>query len=217
MDGNSRWAKKNQVSRKEGYQKGLNNINQMVEICIENKIKYLTLFALSTENLHRSSINIIFDIIHSNFNNFVHEMSNKNKVKIKIIGSRHNLSKKIREKIFMIEKQTINNTLLNLNIAFNYGFNSELLYLINNIINLALNKNIVVNEKLIRNNLYLPNMPDPDILIRTGGFSRLSNFLLFQLSYSELFFTKTLWPDLSKTEVLKIFNQYSKIDRKHGL
>ena len=104
-----------------------------------------------------------------------------------------------------------------MNIAFNYGFTSELLYLINNIVSLPLNKKIVINEKLIRNNLYLPNIPDPDILIRTGGFSRLSNFLLFQLSYSELFFTKTLWPDLSKKEILKIFNQYSKIERKHGL
>ena len=144
-------------------------------------------------------------------------MSNKKKVKIKIIGKRNNLSSNIKEKIFELEKKTINNKLLNLNIAFNYGFINELLYLVNNIVNLSSNKKIVINESLIRNNLYLPNTPDPDILIRTGGFNRLSNFFLLQLSYTELFFTKTLWPDLSKNEILKIFNQYLKIERKYGL
>ena len=94
---------------------------------------------------------------------------------------------------------------------------NELLYLINNIVNLSSNKKIILNERLIRKNLYLPNTPDPYILIRTGGYSRLSNFFLLQFSYSELFFTKTLWPDLSKKEILKIFKQYLKIERKYGL
>ena len=144
-------------------------------------------------------------------------MSNRKKVKIKIIGKRNNLSNNIKEKIFKIEKQTLNNKLLNLNIAFNYGFICELLYLINNIVDLSLNKKIVINETLIKKNLYLPNTPDPDILIRTGGYLRLSNFLLFQLSYSELFFTDTLWPDLTKEEVITIFKKYKKIERKYGL
>ena len=116
-----------------------------------------------------------------------------------------------------LETQTIHNKLLNLNIAFNYGFVDELLYLINNILNLSNNKKIIINELLIKKNLYLPDTPYPDLLIRTGGFTRLSNFFLFQLSYSELFFTKTLWPDLSKKEVLNIFNKYKKTERKYGL
>ena len=217
MDGNARWAKKNKVSKIQGYQKGFNKFNQIIDICIENKIKYLTLFALSSENFYRPSIRILFDIIQSNYNYFVEEISNKKKIKITIIGKRENLSRNIKDKIFKIEKQTRNNKLLNLNIAFNYGFVNELLYLIRNIVDLSLNNKIVINESLIRKNLYLPNTPDPDILIRTGGFNRLSNFFLLQLSYSELFFTKTLWPDLTKKEILKIFNQYIKIERKYGL
>ena len=217
MDGNVRWAKKNKVSKEEGYKKGLTKINQIVDICIENKIKYLTLYALSTENLERPSVNIIFDIFKGNYKNFVDNMTEKKKVKIQVIGKRNNLPKNIQKKIFNIERQTLNNKLLNLNIAFNYGFVNELIYLINNIVNLSSNKNITVNEALINKYLYLSDIPDPDILIRTGGFSRLSNFFLFQLRYSELFFTKTLWPELSKKEILQIFNQYLKIERKYGL
>ena len=217
MDGNARWAKQNKVSKKVGYQKGLNKINQIIDICIENKIKHLTLFALSTENFQRSSIKIIFEIIKGNYKFFLDEMSNKKKVKIKFIGTKYNLSKNIKEKISTIEKKTLKNKLLNLNIAFNYGFLNELLYLVNNIVDLSLTNKIVINEKLIRKNLYLPKTPDPDLLIRTGGFSRLSNFFLFQLSYSELFFTKTLWPDISRNEILKIFNKFQNIERKYGL
>ena len=217
MDGNARWAKQNKVSKKVGYQKGLNKINQIIDICIENKIKHLTLFALSTENFQRSSIKIIFEIIKGNYKFFLDEMSNKKKVKIKFIGTKYNLSKNLKEKISTIEKKTLKNKLLNLNIAFNYGFLNELLYLVNNIVDLSLTNKIVINEKLIRKNLYLPKTPDPDLLIRTGGFSRLSNFFLFQLSYSELFFTKTLWPDISKNEILKIFNKFQNIERKYGL
>ena len=217
MDGNVRWAKQNNVSKKVGYQKGLNKINQIVDICIDNKIKHLTLFALSTENFQRSSIKIIFEVIKGNYKIFLDEMSYKKKVKIKFIGTKHNLSKNIKEKISTIEKKTLKNKLLNINIAFNYGFLNELLYLINNIVDLSLTNKIVINEKLIRKNLYLPKTPDPDLLIRTGGFSRLSNFFLLQLSYSELFFTKTLWPDISKSEILKIFNKFQKIERKYGL
>ena len=217
MDGNVRWAKKNKVTKKEGYKKGLTKIIQIVDICIENKIQYLTLFALSTENFQRSSIKIIFEIIKGNYKFFLDEMSNKKKVKIKFIGTKYNLSKNIKEKISTIEKKTLKNKLLNLNIAFNYGFLNELLYLVNNIVDLSLTNKIVINEKLIRKNLYLPKTPDPDLLIRTGGFSRLSNFFLLQLSYSELFFTKTLWPDISRNEILKIFNKFQNIERKYGL
>ena len=116
-----------------------------------------------------------------------------------------------------IENQTKENNKLNLNIAFNYGTNKELLTMINNIIDLHKNKKIIINETLLKEQMYLSNIPDPDLLIRTGGFQRLSNFLLLKLSYTELFFTKTFWPDLDKKELLQIFENYRNIKRNYGL
>ena len=216
MDGNARWSKKNSLPKKDGYKKGLKKINQVIDICIKKNIKYLTLYALSTENIKRSSVNIIFDIINDEFSNIIESFSNNKKVKIKIFGEKKNLPLKILNKISKIEEDTIKNSRLNLNIAFNYGFTDELIYLINNIVNISSKKKIIINEKLIKKYLYL-NIPDPDLLIRTGGYSRLSNFLLLQLKYSELFFTKTLWPDLSNKEINIIFDKYYKIERKYGL
>ena len=110
-----------------------------------------------------------------------------------------------------------NNNQLNLNVAFNYGSKYELINCFNNLLNIQHEKKLIINEKNIRDNLFLKNIPDPDLLIRTGGFQRLSNFLLFQLSYTELFFTKTLWPDITKKEIINIFNKYKLIERKYGL
>ena len=205
MDGNLRWSKKHKITAQKGYIQGLNKINEIIDICLERKIKYLTLYALSTENNKRTSVNIIYKIINNNLNQFLEKVTNNKKIKIKIIGERKNLPNNIIKNLLDLETQTIHNKLLNLNIAFNYGSNIELLNIIKKITNLSKNKKIIINEKIIKKHMYLSDTPDPDLLIRTGGYHRLSNFLLMQLSYTELFFTKTLWPDFSKKEIITIF------------
>ena len=217
MDGNNRWAKKKKISKKEGYQNGLNKINEIIEIFLEKRIKFLTLFALSSENINRINANIIFELILSNFNNFIEKINKSNKVKVKFFGNINNLPIKTKKIVNKIEEVTKNNNQLYLNIGLNYGAKNELVYCFNNLFNKMKNSNIKITEKIIRDNLYLSNVPDPEILIRTGGFQRLSNFLLFQLSYTELFFTKTLWPDITKKEIISIINKYKTIERKFGL
>ena len=217
MDGNARWAVENNLSKKEGYKKGLFKIKEIINICVEKKIKFLTLYALSSENIKRSNINIIFEIIKTEFDNFYNQIIEEKKARIRILGERKNLPKKVNDILNELEEKTKNNKIINLNIAFNYGFINELISSINKIIELNKKKSTKINEKIIRNNLYIPSLPDPDILIRTGGYKRLSNFMLFQLSYTELFFTKTLWPDFNKTEIDGIFNEYLNIERKYGL
>ena len=180
-------------------------------------MKYLTLFALSSENIQRTGVNIIFDIISDNLDIFLEDVSNNYKVRINIFGNKHDLPRKIKKIIEKIEILTKENNKLQLNVALNYGSKNELIYCFNNLLNKKNYADLVINEKIIRENLYLPKIPDPDILIRTGGFQRLSNFLLFQLSYTELFFTKTLWPDISKQEIKDIFEKYKFIERKYGL
>ena len=217
MDGNKRWSKLNNVSLKEGYLKGLYKIKEIAKICIEKNIKHLTLFALSSENIKRPSVSIIFDILYHEYNNLLKEFEFKNYIKIKIIGEREGISSKICNIFNNIENKTKENKKLNLNIAFNYGTNKELLSIINNIIKIHKSNKIIINEDLLKNQMYLSNTPDPDLLIRTGGFQRLSNFLLLKLSYTELFFTKTLWPDLDKEELLDIFSNYKNVERNYGL
>ncbi len=217
MDGNARWARKNSFSPKKGYLEGLNKIYEVIDICIDSKIKYLTLYTLSTENIKRSSINLIYEIMYNNFSKIYKKLSDNKKIRINIIGDKKNLPIKIIEILSKLESATKNNNTIILNIAFNYGSINELLFAIKKIISLSKNNQLKYNENLIFDNLYLSNVPEPDILIRTGGYKRLSNFLLLQLRYTELFFTDTLWPDISNNEINSIFNEYRKLDRKYGL
>ena len=217
MDGNKRWSKLNNVSLKKGYLKGLYKIKDIAKICIEENIKHLTLYALSSENTKRPSVSIIFEILADEYERFFENFDYKKEVKIKIIGEKKGLSYKICDILSNLENQTKENKKLNLNIAFNYGTNKELLSMINNIIDLHKNKKIIINEALLQEQMYLSNIPDPDLLVRTGGFQRLSNFLLLKLGYTELFFTKTFWPDLDKKELLEIFENYRNIKRNYGL
>jgi len=217
MDGNLRWSKKKKISKKEGYQKGLNKINEIIDLFLEKKIKFLTLFALSSENMKRMNVNLIFELISNNFENFLKEISKNNQVKIQVFGNIDGLPNNTKNIVHKIQKITKNNNKLILNIALNYGAKNELVDCFNNLLNKKEKNNKKITEKSIRDNLYLPFLPDPDILIRTGGFQRLSNFLLFQLSYTELFFTKTLWPEISKKEILNIFYEYKTIERKFGI
>ena len=216
LDGNKRWAKKNKQSNINGYTKGFENIKNLVTYSLSKKLPNLTIFALSTENFNRSSINIIYDIIYKNFSKTFRDLIREKGVKIKIIGSRKNLPPKILEIFQNIEESSFNNKNLNLNIAFNYGFRDEIKNILINIKNM--DRNIKLdNDKDIDNLFFLGSIPDPDLLIRTGGHKRLSNFIMYNLTYTELFFTETLWPDFSEKEFNLIINQYLNIDRKYGL
>ena len=216
LDGNKRWAKKNKQSNINGYTKGFENIKNLVTYSLSKKLPNLTIFALSTENFNRSSINIIYDIIYKNFSKTFRDLIREKGVKIKIIGSRKNLPPKILEIFQNIEESSFNNKNLNLNIAFNYGFRDEIKNILINIKNM--DRNIKLdNDKDIDNLFFLGSIPDPDLLIRTGGHKRLSNFIMYNLTYTELFFTETLWPDFSEKEFDSIIDMYLKIDRKYGL
>ncbi len=216
LDGNNRWAKKNKLPTISGYKKGFEKIIDIVEYSNRINLSSLTLFTLSSENFNRPSINIIYEIIYSNFSKLFDQLISKKNIKINIIGSKENLPQKILNIFDQVEKITTSNTILNLNLAFNYGFKYEIKDVLNkfkkNLNDINLN-----NDIEIRNLFYLGKQSDPDILIRTGGYNRLSNFLMYNLTYTELFFTDTLWPDLTNKEIDLIINKYKKLDRKYGL
>tara|TARA_B100000212_G_scaffold128868_1_gene96648 strand:- start:15 stop:695 length:681 start_codon:yes stop_codon:yes gene_type:complete len=216
LDGNKRWAKKNNVSNFIGYSKGFENIKNLVNFSLNIKLKNLTLYALSSENFHRSSLDLIYDIIYKNFSKYFEDLVIDNGVKIKIFGSRKNLPKKIIEIFENIENLSLNNNTLNLNIAFNYGFKDEIKKVLNRVKSNSLEINLN-NEQEINKLFDIGKIPDPDILIRTGGYKRLSNFIMYNLTYTELFFTDTLWPDFSEKDFHDIINEYSNISRKYGL
>ena len=216
LDGNKRWAKKNNFSNLIGYSKGFENIKNLVNFSLNIKLKNLTLYALSSENFHRSSLDLIYDIIYKNFSKYFEDLVVDNGVKIKIFGSRKNLPKKIIGIFENIEKLSSDNNKLNLNIAFNYGFKDEIKKVLNKVKDNCSNINLN-NEQEINKLFDIGTFPDPDILIRTGGYKRLSNFIMYNLTYTELFFTDTLWPDFSEKEFNAIINQYLNISRKYGL
>ncbi len=216
LDGNKRWAKKNKFTDIYGYNRGFENIKKLVQYSLSINLPNLTIFALSSENFRRSSIDIIYKIIFENFSKIFDELVNDKGVRINIFGERKNLPPKILEIFEKIEDISLKNEALNLNIAFNYGFKDEIKFIIKQI----QEKNLKTNfndDKNLKKLFYLGSFPDPDILIRTGGFQRLSNFIMYNLTYTELFFTETLWPDFSEKEFQSIINSFLKIDRKYGL
>ena len=216
MDGNGRWGLKKYNDRNKGHYYGLQNINKVIEHCIKIKIKYLTLYTFSTENWNRpkKEIDYLFFLFKyfykKNFNKL-----NKNNIKIKFIGDLKNIPKDLKIIIKKIENKTKNNNAITVIFAFNYGTKSELVNAFKNIIK---NKTKVneINEELINNNLYTNSIPDPDILIRTGGEKRLSNFLLWQLSYAELFFINKNWPDFNFFDLKKVIKAFEVTKRKFG-
>ncbi len=216
LDGNKRWAKKNNFSNLIGYSKGFENIKNLVNFSLNIKLKNLTLYALSSENFHRSSLDLIYDIIYKNFSKYFEDLVVDNGVKIKIFGSRKNLPNKILDIFENIEKLSLNNNTLNLNIAFNYGFKDEIKKVLKKVKDNSLEIDLN-NEQEIDKLFDIGKFPDPDILIRTGGYKRLSNFIMYNLTYTEFFFTDTLWPDFSEEEFNGIIKEYSNIRRKYGL
>jgi undecaprenyl diphosphate synthase len=216
MDGNGRWGLKKYNDRNKGHYYGLLNINKVIEYCIKIKIKYLTLYTFSTENWNRpkKEIDYLFFLFKyfykKNFNKL-----NKNNIKIKFIGDLKNIPKDLRIIIKKIEDKTKNNDAITVIFAFNYGAKSELVNAFKNIIKNKTKFN-EINEELINNNLYTNSIPDPDILIRTGGEKRLSNFLLWQLSYAEVFFIDKNWPDFNFFDLKKVIKTFGVTKRKFG-
>ena len=212
MDGNGRWGLKNKRTRNAGHKAGLNTVEKIIKETINNNIKFLTLYAFSTENWKRpkKEINFLFDLLENFLNNRIGELHKQN-IKLKVIGIK-NFSSKLNKLLSLSEKKTFKNKKLQINLALNYGSKSEL---INAFKNLQKNKEII-NEKNVEKYLQTKNIPDPDILIRTGNTKRLSNFLLWQLAYSEIFFVKKLWPEFNEKDFNNIIKRFKLIKRNFG-
>ena len=212
MDGNGRWGLKHKKSRNLGHKEGLKTVEKIIKTTIKNNIKYLTLYAFSTENWKRpkKEINFLFNLLENFLLNKISDL-NKQNIKLKIIGKKK-FSKKINILLDKSEKKTFKNKKLQINLALNYGSKSELV----NSFNSIKNKKETINEKNISKYLFTTNIPDPDLLIRTGNTQRLSNFLLWQLAYSEIFFEKKLWPDFNENDYNRILNKFKKIKRNYG-
>lgn len=215
MDGNGRWAKLRNKPRKYGHFKGSENIHQIVDFCLNAKIPYLTIFAFGLDNWNRpkSETSYLFNLFEDFFNKYLDTLIKK-KIKIRFIGEIKKLSQNIKKKIKNVENLTEKKKNLLLSIALNYSSRDEILNVANEIIKKKIKKKIT--EKIFEKYLYTYKTPDPDILIRTGGHLRLSNFLLWQNSYTEIFFIKKYWPDFNAKDLNKIIINFKKIKRNFG-
>jgi len=212
MDGNGRWGLKHKNSRNAGHKSGLITVEKIIKETLKKNIKYLTLYAFSTENWKRpkKEINYLFNLLESFLTNKVDELHKKN-IKFKVIGVKK-FSSKLNKLLDSSEKKTSKNNKLQINLALNYGSKFEIINALRNLKN--------SKQKITENNLtkYLQtkNIPDPDLLIRTGNTKRLSNFLLWQLAYSEIFFEKKLWPDFTEKDYNSIIKKFKNIKRNFG-
>ena len=213
MDGNGRWGVKHKNSRNAGHKAGLNTVEKIIKETIKNKIKFLTLYAFSTENWKRPKIEISFllNLLETFLKEKINDLHN-NQIKLKIIGDIKKFPKKIQSNINFVQKKTFDNKNLELILALNYGSKNEIVNAINSIKH---NKS-KISQKLIDNHLYTKGIPNPDLLIRTGNTNRLSNFLLWQLSYTEIFFVKKMWPDFNEKDYKNILKKFKKIKRNFG-
>jgi len=212
MDGNGRWGLKKKNSRNAGHRAGLNTVEKIIKETIKQKIQYLTLFTFSTENWKRpkKEITYLLNLLENFLVDKIEDLHKQN-IKLNIIGVK-NFSKKLNSLLNISEKKTSKNTKLQINLALNYGSKFELLNAFKN-----LNKNNEkISEKNLKKYLQTKNIPDPEILIRTGNTKRLSNFLLWQIAYTEIFFEKKLWPDFNENDYIKIIKSFKKIKRNFG-
>jgi|TARA_Y200000002_G_scaffold375491_1_gene377868 undecaprenyl diphosphate synthase len=212
MDGNGRWGIKHKKSRNAGHKEGLKTVEKIIKTTVKNKIRFLTLYAFSTENWKRpkKEITFLFDLLENFLTNKIKDLHKQN-IKLRIIGVKK-FSPKLNRLLNLSEKKTYKNSKLQINLALNYGSKFEI---INAFKNLYKYKN-KINEKNLRKHLQTRNIPDPDLLIRTGDTNRLSNFLLWQLAYSEIFFEKKLWPDFNERDYNRIIKKFKKIKRNFG-
>ena len=212
MDGNGRWGLKHKKSRNEGHKEGLNTVEKIIKESIKLKIHYLTLYVFSTENWNRpkKEVNYLFSLLESFLIDRIEDF-NKQNIKLKIIGVK-NFSKNLNKLLNSAERKTFHNKTLQINLALNYGSKFEII----NAIKKMNKNNDKINEENFSKYLQTQNIPDPEILIRTGNTKRLSNFLLWQLAYAEIFFEKKLWPDFNEKDYNKIIRKFKRVKRNFG-
>jgi undecaprenyl diphosphate synthase len=213
MDGNGRWGIKHKNSRNAGHRAGLSSVESIINECLKVNINYLTLYTFSTENWKRpkKEINFLFNLLENFLTNKIGNLIKKD-IKLKFIGEINKLPIKLKKIIRNAELRTSKNVSLQVNVALNYGSKNELI----NSIKKVNKKKIMINESNIDDNLFTKGIIDPDILIRTGNTQRLSNFMLWQLAYTEIFFEKKLWPDFKSNDFKKILNKFKSIKRNFG-
>ena len=214
MDGNGRWGLKKKGSRNYGHLKGIKTVETVIRLSGKLKIPFLTLYTFSTENWKRpqSEINFLFNLIRKSLKKKLKTII-KQGIKINVIGKKEGLPEDIKKTIKTIEKKTLNNQVITLNLALNYGSKEEIINACKMLVN---NNKKDINIKNFEKKLYTKGIPDPEILIRTGGTRRLSNFLLWQLAYTEIFFVDKLWPDFNEIDFKKIINKFYNIKRNFG-
>lgn len=220
LDGNGRWAKKRMLPRNMGHAQGAKTVEQICEDADAIGIKYLTVYAFSTENWNRpeNEVNALMKLLRNYLVDCI-KRANKNNMKVRVIGERSRLSEDIRNRIDELEEATRNNSGLNFTIAINYGSRDEMIRAMRKMVNDCKNNNTNVDdidEKMFESYLDTADIPDPDLVIRTSGEERVSNFLLWQLAYSEFYFTDVLWPDFNKKELEKAVEKYNSRDRRFG-
>ena len=209
MDGNGRWGRKKNKGRNYGHLKGVETVKKIVKSSIRLKIPFITFYVFSSENWKRpkTEIKFLFQLIKNYFNKEIDNVT-KQGIKINILGEVNKLPGDLRDILIKCENLTKKNKNINVNLAVNYGAKNEIL--------MAVKKSRKINLKNLERNLYTKNIPDPEILIRTGGNQRLSNFMLWQLAYTELFFLKKLWPDFNSIDLKNVIKKFKKIKRNYG-
>ena len=214
MDGNGRWGLKKKKTRNYGHLQGIKIVEEIIKAIVQKNIPFLTLYTFSTENWKRpkNEVNFLFDLIRKSLKNKLSKIV-KQGIKINIIGKKEGLPKDIMNTFKSVEKKTLKNKRITINIALNYGSKEEIINACQNLVSKKIKK---INTDTFKNELYTKNIPDPEILIRTGGGKRLSNFLLWQLAYTEIFFIDKMWPDFNKIDFNKIVKKFYNIKRNFG-
>ena len=220
MDGNGRWAVNKKMPRIMGHRAGVKTVRKIVEYCVKEQIEVLSLFAFSSENWRRpkKEVNMLMELFMGTLQSQVDKLD-KNNIKLKIIGDKSAFSEKLQNKIFQAEQQTENNTGLTLVIAANYGGHWDITQAFQKITTKILAGELEtqdISEELISQNLTTSELPEPDLFIRTGGEQRISNFLLWQLAYTEFYFTDSLWPDFDQSLMTKAINSFKSRQRRFG-
>ena len=220
MDGNARFAISKSLPIKIGHKMGADNVQKITDNCIEIGVKYLTIYAFSSENWNRpqEEVKYLMDLLYDYLAKESSELM-KRGIKIIVSGNLDNVEERLKNKIAQVEELSKNNTKLTLNVAFSYGARQEIVDATKKIAVAVKNQEIIiedVNENLFSNYLYHPEIPDPDLLIRTAGDLRISNFLLWQIAYTELYFSEKFWPEFNKSELLKAINNFNKRERRYG-
>lgn len=220
MDGNGRWAKKRLMPRNMGHVQGARTVEQIIEDAYNLGIKYLTVYAFSTENWKRpqDEVNALMKLLKDYLKNCI-KRANKNNMRVRVIGDKTGLEQSIQDKIQELEEVSAKNTGINFTIAINYGSRDEMVRAMRRMMEDCKNGDLLpseVSEEVFQSYLDTSDLPDPDLLIRTSGELRLSNYLLWQLAYTEFYFTDVLWPDFNKAELEKAIEYYNRRDRRFG-